>query len=468
MLIWFLVFLDFSVVYLTLFFDESFYFLFLQMKKSVFLLGLLTTTVCLTACGSKNFNMTFEEALDAANHSELQEILAGNENFEQSFDIAGNYHAEWNTINADISTNSKQNIENNKSESSIKFTANITSQWETTKVNWALDLKLVDDVIYMNLWSLDLTWNENLAMFDMMLWWFKGQWLSIPMTGLSDVPSSLSYLKDGKALNDKAKEIINNEWSTVYNWKFKQFNGYNAWKFSIDNAKLNALVKEYYDSMSSGLDLGSGEDVEFPEINIQNFEWYLVITWKDKVTTVIESMDMMDNDIVMSVNWFAGKDYEINITEWEEELVKIVANKKSSKYDVFITVSDAILLQWTVSPKLSKSEIKLNFDAKLTVKAQNEWDADTIIPFMGSWIYKAIPDFTVTAPENAQDLSELLGGYLGGMMWDDYVELEDIEDELDSEESVENNEEESEGTVENGEEIIENVEKVAETVESAE
>jgi hypothetical protein len=61
--------------------------------------------------------------------------------------------------------------------------------------------------------------------------------------------------------------------------------------------------------MSSGLDLGSGEDMEFPEINIQNFEWYLVITWKDKVTTVIESIDVVDNDIVMSVNWFAGKDY---------------------------------------------------------------------------------------------------------------------------------------------------------------
>lgn len=442
------------------------------MKKSVFLLGLLTTTVCLTACGSKNFNMTFEEALDAANYSQLQEILAGNENFEQSFDIAGNYNADWNVIDADISTSSKQNIENNKSESSIKFTANITSQWETTKVNWALDLKLVDDVIYMNLWSLDLTWNENLAMVDMMIWWFKGQWLSIPMTGLSDVPSTLSYFKDSNALNAKAKEIINNEWSTVYNWKFKQFNGYNAWKFSIDNAKLNALVKEYYDSMSSGLDLGSGEDVEFPEINIQNFEWYLVITWKDKVTTVIESMDMMDNDVVMSVNWFAGEDYEINITEWGEELIKIIANKKSSKYDVSMTVADAMSLNWTISPKLSKSEIKLNFDAKLTVKAQNEWDADTIIPFKGSWNYKAISDFTVTAPENAQDLSELLGGYLGWAMWDDdYDYLEGIEDELDSEEletMEENNDGVAEETVENNEEVVKNTEEVTETVESAE
>jgi hypothetical protein len=46
------------------------------MKKSFFLLGLLTTAVCLSACGSKDFNMSFEEALEIANHSELQEVLA--------------------------------------------------------------------------------------------------------------------------------------------------------------------------------------------------------------------------------------------------------------------------------------------------------------------------------------------------------------------------------------------------------
>ena len=423
------------------------------MKKSVFLFGLLITSVSLTACGSKNFNMSFDEALEIANHSELQEILAGNENFEQSFDIAGNLSSEWNKIDANILTTSKQNINNNKSESSIKFNANITTQWETMKLDWVLDLKLVDDTIYLNLWTLDLTWSDNLAMIGMMVEWFKGQWLSIPMTGLSSMPSTLSYFKDSEVLNAKAKEIINNEWSTVYNWKFKQFNGYNAWKFSIDNEKLNTLVKEYYDSMSSGLDLGSGEDMEFPEINIQNFEWYLVITWKDKVTTVIESIDVVDNDIVMSVNWFAGKDYEINIAEWEEELIKIVANKKSSKYDVSISVSDAILLNWTISPKLSKSEIKLNFDAKLTVKAQNEWDSDTIIPFKGSWNYVGISDFDVLIPEDAQDLTELLWAYLGDWWSDeDYEALYDENslnlDEPEATEETENITESSDTNIE--------------------
>lgn len=436
------------------------------MKKSVFLFGLLITSVSLAACGSKNFNMSFDEALEIANHSELQAILTENENFEQSFDISGNYDSEWNKIDANILTTSKQNIKNNKSESSIKFNANIKSQWETMKVDWVLDMKLVDDTVYLNLWTLDLTWSDSLAMIGMMVEWFKGQWLSIPMTGLSEMPSTLSYFKDSEILNSKTKEIINNEWSTVYNWKFKQFNGYNAWKISIDNEKLNALIKEYYDSMSSGLDLGSGENVNFPEINIQNFEWYLVITWKDKVTTVIESMDIMDSDIVMNVDWFVGKDYEINITEWEEELIKIVANKKSSKYDVSITISDAILLNWTLSPKLSKSEINLNFDGKLTVKAQDEWSSDTVIPFKGSWNYNTISDFTVAAPETAQDLSELLWAYLGGISWwsdEDFEALYSDEGSLNDTEISENS-----GEVENNTEAateipaLESVTQVAE------
>jgi hypothetical protein len=61
------------------------------MKKFVFLFGLLSTTVLLSACGSKDFKMSFEEALEIANHSKLQTILAENHNFEQNFDISSNF-----------------------------------------------------------------------------------------------------------------------------------------------------------------------------------------------------------------------------------------------------------------------------------------------------------------------------------------------------------------------------------------
>jgi hypothetical protein len=96
------------------------------MKKSLLLLGLISTAVCLTACGSKTFGMSFEEALEIANHSELQDILSQNDSFEQSFDIAGNYSDEDFKVDASISSESKQNLINNNSESSTKFDANLT------------------------------------------------------------------------------------------------------------------------------------------------------------------------------------------------------------------------------------------------------------------------------------------------------------------------------------------------------
>jgi hypothetical protein len=37
--------------------------------------------------------MSFEEALEIANHSELQNILSENKNFEQDFDISGSFDA---------------------------------------------------------------------------------------------------------------------------------------------------------------------------------------------------------------------------------------------------------------------------------------------------------------------------------------------------------------------------------------
>ena len=401
------------------------------MKKSIFLLWLLTIAgITLTACGSKNYEMSFDDALQIANHSAFQDILAENNNFEQDFNLAGSFDKDWTKVDADISSTSKQSLNDKNSESSVKIDANITTELGTIKANGALDIKVVDDGVYLNLSTLDLTWSEDLGMITLMAEWFKNQWFSIPMTGLSDIPSSFSIFKDSKELNNKSKEIMNNEWSAIYSWKFTQFNWYNAWKFSLDNEKLNTLVKEYYTS--------DDEAAEIPELNIQNFEWYLVITWKDKVTTVIENMEIAEDDTIVNVNGYAGEDYEINMLAWDEPIISFTAKKKRWKYNVNASMSDALSLDWTISPKLSKSSIDLNFDAKITVK--EEWN-ETVIPFKGSWKYNSISEFSVTAPENAQDLTDLLWAYLWNMMWwDEYNYDEDYEydaediDEYDIEE----------------------------------
>ncbi len=421
-----------------------FYIFYAQMKKSLFLLGLLTTTICLSACWSKNFNMSFEDALKSANYSELQDILSQNEIFEQDFKISGKYNADSTKVDANISSNSKQNLNNKNTDSSTKFNANITSSGETIKINWALDIKLLNDTLYLNLASLDMTWSENLAMVGMMTAGFKNQWFSIPMSWLSDMPNTFSIFKDSKDLNNKAKEIIINEGSTTYNWRFSQFNGYNARKISLDNDKLNELIKEYYNTMNG--DLNEELSWNVPEMNIQNFEWYLVITSKNKVTTIIEKMQIQDNETILDVEWYAGKDYEIKISESDTPLITLSAKKNLfSKYKISANIADSINLEWTISPKLSTSNINLKFKATLNIKALSEWEPDIIIPFNGSRKYNLISEFTTTAPDNAQDLSEMLSSYLWGMMWwniesENYENIYSDDTVIDDTEILENSE----------------------------
>lgn len=383
-------------------------------------------SLCLTACDvSKDYTMSFEDALDVSNRSELQDIIAQNDNFEQTFTIAGNYDADWTKVDANISSTSKQNLIDKDSESSTSFWANIASEWETIKVDGSFDLKLVKDVIYLNLSSINLTWSDDLAMVAMMAEWFKNQWFSLPIDWLGDIPNTFSIFKDSESLNEQAKEIFVNEWSTVYDWKFTQFNGYNAWKFSLDNEKLNALIKEYYDSLNTSTDEELSQ--EMPELNIQNFEWYLVITWKDKITTVIDNMDIVEWEDTLTVNGFWGESYEVNVLSDWESAITFVANKKRSNYEVSLELTDLLKVEWTVTTKMSKSNIDVKFDVMITVYAADEESDDTIIPLKGRRTYSPISEFSVEAPDNAQDLSEMLQGYLWGMLW--WVDYSDYEDE---------------------------------------
>ena len=194
----------------------------------------------------------------------------------------------------------------------------------------------------------------------------------------------------------------------------------------MDNEKLNALIKEYYDTLDT-----DEEPIEAPELNIQNFEWYLVITWKDKVTTVIDNMDMVDWEMTINMNGFWGVDYEINMSANWESLLTFAATKKNSNYNVSLNVAKSIKLEWVVTPKLSSSNINIKFDATLTIKSEDEEDTDTIIPLKGSWTYNPISDFTVTAPEGAQDLTEMLSAYLWWMLESSDYDYEDGDYEYD-------------------------------------
>ena len=60
------------------------------MKKSIFTFGILAVCIlCLSACGNKkDFNMSFEEALEIASQSSIQDVMSNADNAEQSLDVA--------------------------------------------------------------------------------------------------------------------------------------------------------------------------------------------------------------------------------------------------------------------------------------------------------------------------------------------------------------------------------------------
>lgn len=405
------------------------------MKKNILILGLISlATLSLTACGStKDYTMSFDEAVNSANHSALQDVLTSSENVQQILSLSTNIDNWANKMAITVQSDNKQNLWNQKSTSSTTFDVNINADDTNVLVKWNLDIRVLNNIIYLNLTSLDFSSSEDTSFLTSMTEWFKNQWFSIPLEWLNNMPSTFSYIKDAKSLNEQAKEIIINEGSTTYNWIFTQFNGYNAWKFSLDNEKLQQLINDYYSRINETLDEENKQ--EAPQLNIQNFKWYLIITWKDKITTVIENMEMVEWETNININWFWGDDYEINaFSNWESPILTIKATKKGSNYNVYINATDSIKLEWTITPKLSSSKIDVKFDATLTVKSEYEEADDSIIPLKGNWSYSPISDFDVIAPENAQDLTELLSAYLWSMIWTGdygyaYDEYEDYNNE---------------------------------------
>ena len=82
------------------------------MKKLVLLLGLLCTTLCLTACISGKSNMTFDEAIDSIFHPEITETIKNADNYKQDFNISSKFSVPENNVDANVSfsTSTRQNV----------------------------------------------------------------------------------------------------------------------------------------------------------------------------------------------------------------------------------------------------------------------------------------------------------------------------------------------------------------------
>ena len=120
----------------------------------------------------------------------------------------------------------------------------------------------------------------------------KAQWFKLPLSGegamvagVSDYFSALAKIGGQKA--DLYIEKGNQEYQGMYS----QFKGNPAYQFSLDQAKLQTVLKELTTAMNQLNPGGMGA----PDMEIHTFEGNLVILAKDKVAVVVDNFEISSN-----------------------------------------------------------------------------------------------------------------------------------------------------------------------------
>lgn len=406
------------------------------MKKRKVILGVISImTLCLTACGKPN--MSFEEAIDTVTHSEISEMMADAEIYEQNFNISSNFSMTEDNVEANVnfSTNSKQNEKDSEWETTISRKINASwdgDEWrETITLDWDAILRYLSNGIYFKLNSLNIDGPEDFDPdelgFD--IDWIKGQWFSFEVTEemLNEIKARLpedfelnkkyneetlqKMEEDLQKFEDNLKKAINNDGSLVYNGTYSEFNGYNAYKFSIDKKKvfdatteyIKTLVpEEYMDDYTEAIEEIDINEV-FEDLPFKNFEWYLVITWKKRVQIVIENIDIEDYYSTTKLNATFGRDkYELAVKEDGEEVFVFTAKLNKAHYDVVLKANDQEFIKWTVTPKKSHWKFSIDFDLSINF----ELDEKISIPLKGWWSREEISKFNVERPTDYKNLLE--------------------------------------------------------------
>ena len=239
---------------------------------------------------------------------------------------------------------------------------------------------------------------------------------------------------------DNAWKTMINQWSGIYDWIFDEYKWYNAWKYSVDEEKIDEMLKLYADMMNefyswllaqyAAQNLW-GEEIDAVDFNsllsgikYDNLQWYFVIVWKNEVVETMEGAYMNIDGTWMIFNYYYWKDWlylEVKTEDWEDVML-IVAKRNWRTYDVYANMMSVLGLKWDLKfNKFSKKDwIDVDFDMKFTVNMEWEMLSDLQdlketymeVPFKWNYKVKNIDSFSLQEPSDAVDLMEMLGGYL--------------------------------------------------------
>ena len=309
----------------------------------------------------------------------------------------------------------------------------------------SLNYSLVWDTMYFNLsnFSFKDSSPDQLAvtttMVDDLKWKrFKLDLDDVDMSDVFDVYEQ--YRAKTYDLIYDSYDMINNEWSGIYNWKFDEYDGLYARKYSIDKDEIRDLIETYFDTIQwFYTDLyavqGLWDDIESEDFF--DFSWWLsdivggingyyVVLWKNGVVQTFEDVKLEFSDgSQMLLNGHFGADwlYLETVSDWEESIIN-VKSKNNNKYTVSIMFGDWFEINWNMKVNnFSKDAwIDVSYDLNLVMDldeiSYDEYDIEETypskitVPF--KWTYKVtkINWFDVKRHGDAVDFIEMLSEYM--------------------------------------------------------
>lgn len=435
---------------------------------------LFAGVLCFSGCSTqKNYDMSFEQVISLLENQsrEMMEMFFNFDAQEKDVNLATKVNTDDIDLALNVLSQVKVDYDSKVQDTAISFDADV--KIPESKLDFstsgAVNYSLIWDNIFFKLSEFSFGWPSanDLAMVNMIVNGFKWQRFKLGMSGMSMSKTFDLYDLYSERLwelVDNAWDAMINQWSGIYDWIFDEYKWYNAWKYSVDEEKIDEMLKLYADMMNefyswlfaqyAAQNLWDEETniIDFNSllsgIKYDNLQWYFVIVWKNEVVETMEGAHMDIDGTWMVFNYYYWKDWlymDVKTDNWDS-IMSILAKKNGKKYDVDADILSVFKIKWDVKlNQFSKKDwIDADFDLNISMNTEEFVESDGSIKEINidmplKWNYKVknINKFSLQEPSEAIDLMEMLWGYLWASMGGDDEYREDDEYEYWDDEEYE-------------------------------
>ena len=145
----------------------------------------------------------------------------------------------------------------------------------------------------------------------------QGQRFKLPLSGETAIMSGMdSYFSTLAEIAEKNADLLIKTGEQDYQGVFDQFNGKPAYQFTIDEAQLQEVLQELLNAVSQLSQQEITEmDMQLPHLVV---EGSLVILGKDKVAVVVDTFEVITNEVHLIGNYRYSPDgYVLQMKEKE-------------------------------------------------------------------------------------------------------------------------------------------------------